>query len=66
MFALKNGIENLVITHSPQYEDKFLVPETDKIITENTVSWKTVSVIEDMLELYPLTYFLIEDVTKLG
>ena len=66
MFALKNGIENLVIMHSPQYQDTFLVPETDKITPENIVSWKTISVIEDILELYQLTYFLIEDVTKLG
>lgn len=66
MFALKNGIENLVGMHYSQYQDEFLVTETDKIITEEIISGKTVSVTEDFLELYQATYFLTKEVTELG
>lgn len=66
MFALKNGIENSVGLHYSQHQDEFLVIETDKIITEEIMSGKTVSVTEDFLELYQSTYFLTKDVTDLG
>lgn len=65
MFALKNRIENLVGMHYSQYQDEILVIETDKIITEEIISGKTVSITEDFLELYQSTYFLTKDVTKL-
>lgn len=59
-------MENLVGMHYSQYQDEFLVTETDKIITEEIMSGKTVSVTEDFLELYQSTYFLTKEVTELG
>lgn len=66
MFALKNGIENLIGIHYSQYQDEFLVTETDKTITEEIMSGKTVSITEDFPELYQSTYFLTKEMTELG